>query len=938
MVPRPRPLSVAVAAMLAAGSLPAQNRKHPVGSMDAAVELANTWRRQKFNADLGPDQWVCIAPRNLLSTTRQVYVVLGEALGPVENEADLRRVLDRFCDHGHDAKIEIQQEARWTRAARAFDVVIDGLRLSFRCEVLARDGLAYHVTMWSLRGQQDWLDECAEDFRNGFTFPGADSGWQRGLSPKRHAVTAGDLQLSFALRPAVLRRAEPEDDERHKFASADDCQILQAFVVNGHDKLRDVVDAEASTLRRWDDTFTEVSRSDAALDGAVATTLVGATSGECIKVLVAPAGPRQWFLLRYRAPGAAGLARPEREALFASVQRSRIEGALALPPFADAPADAPANRLERFLAAARIVGRADGWALNGRQRLDDGSWVLWDWSHGYLVTPATAQRLAHEHSDGLRCVTRWRGDWLWVGREGRAYVVRDDERIEPPLCEASYVHAAGDDLLLLRTCGTRVPGVTSALDGRHDTQLIRRNAAGTETVVATLATAIDSLAVDAAHRVALLRGTADDDAGNEAAPPRLWTVDLASGAVAVFGDWREVSAVAPASDGWLVTGRPPDGPHGIWLVRANTAAEPLVTGLNLFGAGLAGDRLTFVTSDRRGGVHVLEAPLAACAAEGRHCLPFTTTGFQAVGRALVARLATSAPRTAAEIADARTAAVELAAGLGIPLPAGEVELDQFALAAAADPDHPLGAHGRILWNLLASAAAIERGARWVAADATDWLAWQARGAAVGDTAFATADNPCNLLVSCLDDGEDGRAPLAALFERTGGRVVLLGFDGPSLTAHAAALAPADFTAATSTGDVARLRAIFAAAPANHHLRAHAYARLGRAGQLRVVEELAAAHAALEPAVATDAVAWLAAWHQRLRTAADAEPFVPAALRAAQRLPREAAIYQLLGQACRLAFPDQPQKARQCFERVIALGSWGEWADAARRALADLGDH
>jgi len=52
-------------------------------------------------------------------------------------------------------------------------------------------------------------------------------------------------------------------------------------------------------------------------------------------------------------------------------------------------------------------------------------------------------------------------------------------------------------------------------------------------------------------------------------------------------------------------------------------------------------------------------------------------------------------------------------------------------------------------------------------------------------------------------------------------------------------------------------------------------------------------------------------------------------------PDQAALYLFLGRASERAFAGQPLKARQCYQRVLEISSWGEHADAAKQALAVL---
>jgi hypothetical protein len=73
----------------------------------------------------------------------------------------------------------------------------------------------------------------------------------------------------------------------------------------------------------------------------------------------------------------------------------------------------------------------------------------------------------------------------------------------------------------------------------------------------------------------------------------------------------------------------------------------------------------------------------------------------------------------------------------------------------------------------------------------------------------------------------------------------------------------------------------------------------------------------------------------MQDANSAREVFDAAMRAVQQHPREARLYLVLGRAAARAFPQQPLKARQCFDRVLALQSWGDVADRARAELQAL---
>jgi hypothetical protein len=239
-------------------------------------------------------------------------------------------------------------------------------------------------------------------------------------------------------------------------------------------------------------------------------------------------------------------------------------------------------------------------------------------------------------------------------------------------------------------------------------------------------------------------------------------------------------------------------------------------------------------------------------------------------------------------------------------------------------------HARLVLGILVAATWVDLGAEWIETTA-DWKDWQTAGVP-GDYAVMTMlVDPRNVVTAAIDGEHD----LFASVHRRLGRVVLIGLDRDALQKRAAALVPAGLEAAIADGDTNRLAAILDAWPANDLLRQAVYGGLASAGKVGEVEALAAPRAAVAQPVADDLVAWLTAKSTRMQDANSAREVFDAAMRAVQQHPREARLYLVLGRAAARAFPQQPLKARQCFDRVLALQSWGDVADRARAELQAL---
>jgi hypothetical protein len=924
-------LSLLLAA-LSPAALPAQAQDFPIGSKGASVQLDTPWTRKKLDKDLGEDQFQRVESRGFLSRGSEVYVVAMEIAGLLEDEADYRTAMDDHCSVGNGEPIVVAKQPGWTRVSRVFDTTLNGVACAFRNELLVGDGLAYHLMTWSRKSQRKQLDAQLQGFLAGFKFPNADSAHGKGQAPVVRTIVVGDRAVDYAVRPSLLRETKPDDGELAEWRSADDEQLVALFVVDGYRTLPTMVDGERDTLRKWDASYQESARGEFEVDGVRYAWLLGGRDGQSIKSVHLPLGGTQSMTVRWLAKGAVDAFRPAREALFQSLRLRQLASGVELPALPAAKAAAANTALDRFLrGGAERLSPIAMPGVGGAQRAGDG-WLLWNWQDVHEAT-ATGHRQLLDGNDADHFAVRWRGETLVGGHDGGVRPLLDGS-LAAPHFDAENACAIGDDLLLLRRGEVALTGLATA---PADVALVRRAATGGETTLGTFACGhVAAMAVDAAGTHALVhvdRTLAGWQQDTPTYASQLLLVPLASPTPRELGDWTMVAAIAAATDGWLVTGKPRGHAAGVWLVRNDGAREALllapIGGLRALAADAA--TLTVMTSTGMGQQQIVALSREACGNDGVRCQPFANRQLAAIGGRLLAALGSRAPRTADEVKAARAQADEFAKEVaGAPLPTTPADVETL-LEAAADWQEPLAAPGRMLLGLLAASAALSAGGEWVEGSAADWSDWHLRAATVQDTPFAVIVQPGSMVTSALDDSEN-YATLTADTEIRDGRPLLVGLDAGALRARVEALAPAGMDAAVRAGDVAALRTALEQQPAQRALRQHVYGLLAAHGQHDALLALAQRFAVGAECQPCDLVAWIAASSRKVTTTAEAKAWFDAALDAARKAPREASLYLWLGRAADRAFPDEPNKARPCYERALELAPYGDIATAARKAL------
>ena len=949
---RPRTSSLFVTVALAcAFPLQAQDRglradakageQFDIGSRGAQVRLGSPWQRKEITKDVGKDQFVATQGSWLLSGERTVYVIAREIHGPLENEPDYRAAMDDSCTLGHETKIEIATLANGAaRASRTFDADVDGTACAFRCELLAKDGIAYHFMVWSLASQARTMKARANQVVDGFAFPGPDTEHGKGARPTTRSVTVAGHLVEYSVRPSVMKSVEASFGSLADYASLDDAQRLEIAPavsrrIDKDARIAGMLDAERRQLASSADSLAEHSRGNVEIDGVLCGFLLCQQDGTVVKLLCIPLGQHGGVTFRWRSEGDVAAARPERDACFASIRLKRADAEFELPEIPEQPAYEDHSAVSRLLATGRrVLAPLPTWSA--RILRHGAAYVAFDWSRVFVEE---------------------RGEWplRYEGRSirgaavaaGALYVLEDEvvRRVDasgfPVLprksnrivtCIASF----GDSLIAL-CAPAPLPGIA---DRAAPLAVVRLDADGTETDLGEAGCVVcEHAAWHESRNELLVAGGVHPLAPSLRSEPErqtLWCNKLDGKPPASWGLWVVVRQIVAVADGFLVSGQPVEGVDGAHLLRGPTDRElMLAASTRLFlAAGFDGAELVVVAT-RSGASNVLALPLAACKKDGLKCQPFSRASIEAIGDAMLRELVDRVPNTKAEVRSARDRADAFAvANFHSRLPRQAPDVEALVLAMGAEGC--LSEDGRVLCAMLVAASAIDAGGEWIPGPKPAWSAWRTCGPAVADTSLAVVVQPTAQVVAALDDSE-GTMTLVRDADVLGGQALLVGVDAAALSARVASLVPQGYEAALLACDVGRLAGVLAANGSSHGLRRHAYAVLAGRGRLDAMEALAAPFAVRGDAREQDVVAWLAARTASASVAATDEAqwreMCARGLAALHRFPGSANLCLLLGRAAERAFPTAPGRARSCYERVLAMSSYGDEADAARKALA-----
>lgn len=906
------PLLVTLAAVSAS---PRAQEPLPIGEHGTTILLPEGWKRSRFNKDVPGEQLRGRRSKGFFGST-EVFVVLQEHFGLFENENDYWRLFEANENLPRAERLAIVDDGPVRRVWKQVDHEIDGFRGTFRSELLIGNGHAIHLFCWSARSDRAALAEMVHELVDGIGMPTGASPARPGALPVPQTIARGERELTLSLRPFVMRPVDMEGCVQ-AWQTADERQGLMVMELTDSFGLERAVDGETETQQAHDASYRELRRAPKQIGGVGCMECEGASDTICYRGLIVPIGRGRALLLRHWAQGMPQDARPDRDAIFASIQL-RPRSVPNLPPLPDAPSVTftPSGSAKALLGGSVRRLSGPGYARTWL-RDKDGAWlrVGFDGIDRH-VEGRPAKRLLTARA-GMSSVTVW-NDSVVVAEVQDATVqsiARDGTKTTLPF-SAVGVACVGESLLCVR----RIAATVLPEPGRFDSQLWLRSPDGTERQLASVASWWGTVPVaNGADRFVVA------DTG-ESSGYTIVEFDVATGARTATTRWDGHPDVGTASVGWIVNGAPSGRAHGVWHLQPGGALRMLVPGTEMHGVHLDAEGLWFSCQDAEGSA-LWFAPNEVVDRVRASVLVPDAAQLEELGESLLRELGT-APRTRAEVEAALAHLQGLAKrSVGRELPTTAAELDELVLGL-----RPVSANGRLVYSLLLAGTALAEGAEWVESRRASWLDWVVAAGSVADHPFAIARHLPSAIVATLDDSEGGAAPAGWLASQLAGRRFLCGVDRQALDAMSATTIPPEFHAA---GSPAELVALARSRPTNRFLRNLVYSRLDRAKawpELVQLAEEAVAAAWTEP---DHHVAWLHA-RARLRATGAAEPAFEQDLLAALAVHgREARLWWLLGESCERSAPPEIERATVCFERVVEIEPYGNLAAAAKAALQRL---
>ena len=904
--------------VLAAGLARAQEPQ-PIGEHGARIVLAKGWKHTRFDADSAAEQLVGRKAKGLFETA-EVQVYLHEHLGLLENEADYWRAFERFEDMPRAPKLTIVDEGGRLRVSKQQEHTSNNYLWACRSELLVVDGYALHLQLWASRSDGEQVAAMADELVDSIALPADESDRRKGLQPVRQSIACGEVEVSFALRPFLLRPYEVEG-VRGSWASVDGVQGMMLFESGNRRDATYALDDELTGLRGHYEGLRETRRAPRTIGDVPCLEADAVAKDWTFRLLVVTVGEGRFFVLRHWAQGAPSDPRPDRDAIFASLQLQPAPLA-GLPKVPPEPPRGPtvSASLRNLLTEAKVVHRLSSWRAAWTSSVA-GVWFCSDHQGVHRFDGTTSRRLLSPEP-GAGSLAVW-SDTLVVAQGHQTKLVAADGTVQPAPFSARLVTRVGDRLLCVRDSRP-----TTALQQNHRTQrmdLWLRDRDGQERLLTSVdGWVIAAVANDAGDR--LLVGVL------ESGDHRVFEVELASGAGGTAIPVRTLSGIAPASTGWLLDAAPKGRAEGIWHLQPGSEPRLLVPGSEARSVQLQGDVLWIAVQDVGDSV-LMSLPVAAAeraAAQFQYADP---AGLSALGEALLNSLP-AAPRDKAEVEAALAKLQELARQqLGAALPT-TVESMDVLLADARGLD-AMTPSARITLALLLTQCVLDQGGEWVASTRASWLDWVVAGRERDGTPFAVARHLPSLIVTALDDSDPGLHLAAWVTKRSDGQRLLCGVDAAALHAAAEAAVPAEFRTATA-GQFGAWSALVRRWPQNQALREHAYRALADGKAWRELAELAGEAVAAKQADVEHRVMWLCARDQLCVAGATDEALERDLLAALTEHGREARLWLVLGACCERQGAAALERARICYQRASGLEQYGDVNRLANAALKRLG--
>ncbi len=919
--------------------------EHGIGNFGATVELEKSWKRQTIDPDLGKDQFI-YRSGGLLGGRKTYYAAILEVEQVFETKAECSDQLDVFIQSvGGKAtsRVTYSEVSGGCFAKQTMEAKIGSARIAYRIDLHSNAGLTYYTLVWGGASEAKAIAARADELDKNFSFPAENSKWGKSAVPTRRSFKIPGYELSFFLRASVFDQEETEDDETlYSFSSRDQEHGCYGWIYSTG-TTDSILDAAFEIFGDSFDEVEQTSREWVKVSGIQARRSVTfADDHYTIWTYAIPIDQGRILELRYLASGTPDTVRFDREHFARTLTVQARERVITFPEllrWGPAPSLDPQTSL--VFTRATTVGDLGLNSLSSVGLTEDG--IVACSGNAIASLPAgekTAEMLLTGAAWGHQSIVRFKDQWLTSMSDGSVSRIRDGGE-EPLLWEARALHVVGDQLFLAREKrGGLLDLLGTARAGGGD-QIFRRAVSGSESLVAELprTTVLEIVANQGGSQLLVRGSAAQTSAVSEInyGTGQLSVIEATTGVVKRFEQWQRIDGIGAATEGWIVSGRPPGKPLGIYQVDAEGNATALFLGGQLIGLGERDGLLTFASnrvprSDGETSFITYRIPVASLAKIGPLCQPFSSQILGEIGRETM-DLKKAAPGSETELrALFAKIQAECQTRVGRELPVDGVRFD--SLIEEMYDGAALGDHGNIVLAIALAVVLLDQGGEWIETESARWLDWTRRSTDPRGNAFAIAAHPGSWISSCLYDEEGKWAPGTSIDGAREGRKLLVGLDFSALQKRIDAQVPAAIREALEKGDVGALRASVVALPKNHHWRDSVYFELSRLGRSEVIEELAAQFVEGEFASEVDHLAFWVARTPRAK-ASEVETLAPKLMKAIGEYPRAAALYLLLGRLYESGGASRHDHARASYLRLLEVQSWGDLADEARARIAAL---
>ncbi len=378
-------------------------------------------------------------------------------------------------------------------------------------------------------------------------------------------------------------------------------------------------------------------------------------------------------------------------------------------------------------------------------------------------------------------------------------------------------------------------------------------------------------------------------------------------------DWSVMESAVATDQGWLLTGKPKKGGHGVYLWRSNQPPSLLVSGHAFFGADYDSAR-GLVLVDRFNG-SMVNVPPQVVMAKGAKTQPFHSNNINQIAQQSFdqAGLTTNdmgrwANHQALLVAANRIAQEEFS----VPFPAYAHDYDR--LCSDLYGDQPLSHQGLLLMSSLLTNIALQQGGIWLDGELTDLAQfgdYDAQG-------WSSCYSPYAIVWSVFFDDEGWWRPASTLLDTK--RELVFSFDRQKLEHHMASR-QIEINDVLASGDVATLGRLILENQSNTTIRQQVFASLNWSGNLTMFVELAeSALPDLEEREAFDSIQLARAYLHNQKS----EQAISELWSAIEKHSAEQLLYVMLAEAYESSSREQANDlARSCYLKAIELGLYDD---------------